>query len=855
GGLDQARERCREAHGWPGLSSWVQDADYGLRRLRHAPGFTLAVIAILALGIGATTAMFSLFNSLLLRPLPVRDPQHLALLRWHAPAFPRFSEGFSMPAACTVEQSSAGVGSCSFSYPMYRQLQQANIFTALAGFTGSDAFTFSGSGAARMVTARYVTGNYFEVLGVRPGLGRLLEPSDDQPDAAPAVVVSHSFWREQLGAADSVEGSTVRINGIRCTIVGVAAGGFNSLVPGERDEVWMPLSLRRRVMSRDWNPSLNSDGFAFLILVGRLRPDASSTSATAAATVIWNRWLHQGPRPALAASVGPGRVTMATAQLGLAGSRTRYGDTLELLLLGTGLLLAIACANVAGLVLARSGGRRREMALRRALGAGRVRVFRQLMIEVMVLALIGGLAGLALAVWGSHALLAFMQTQAAAAAGLTVTLDWRVLGANAVCALGSGVVLGLVPALRGARQPLAPALQTEAGATRPRLRLASLLVIAQVGFSMVLVAGAGLLTLTLRNLEKTSPGFNVRGLLTFGVHPSQLGYQRAALPRLYSQLATRLAAVPGVTAVGYSSSPLVSPALADGYSERIVRAADGRQILPKELSVGPGYLETLGVPLLAGRYLEPGDLATGKALPTPVLINQIFAQAWFGASSPLGQILRNQPADPGLRVVGVVGNTLFESQRAGPSPEIFLPGFGNAGYFTLRSSVPGSVLAAAVRKAVAAVDSLLPVYDLSTQAQNQAQLLYQERLLAWLGDLIGGLALLLSAIGLYGLLAFEVAQRRRELEIRLVLGARPAQLVRSIARRALLLTAAGLALGTLAAWAGLAALTHWLYQVQPMDPAPIAVAWLLLFAAAAMACWLPARRALASNPAEVLRGA
>ncbi|MGH9473779.1 MAG: ABC transporter permease, partial [Terriglobales bacterium] len=441
GGLDQARERCREAHGWPGLSSWVQDADYGLRRLRHAPGFTLAAVAILALGIGATSAVFCLFESLLLRPLPVRAPQQLVLLRWHAPEFPRFSVGISVPAACAAEQSSAGISSCPFSYPMYRQLEGAHSIAALAAFTGSGDLTFSGIGTPRLTPGRYVTGNFFDVLGVWPERGRLLQPQDDRPGAAAAVVVSDSFWRTQLGGDVQALGRTVRLNAVECTIVGVASPRFNSLVPGERDDVWLPLALRERV-NHGWDPSQNSDGFAFLILVGRLRPGATAAEAAADSTVIWNRWLHQGPKPALAASAGPGRITVPTAQAGLAGGRARNGRMLGLLLLGTGILLAIACANVAGLVLARSSGRRREIALRCALGASRGRIFRQLMIEAVLLAALGWLSGLVLADWGGHALLAMLHAQGATVAGLTVALDWRVLAATAAGALGSGIALG-----------------------------------------------------------------------------------------------------------------------------------------------------------------------------------------------------------------------------------------------------------------------------------------------------------------------------------------------------------------------------------------------------------------------------
>jgi predicted permease len=493
------------------------------------------------------------------------------------------------------------------------------------------------------------------------------------------------------------------------------------------------------------------------------------------------------------------------------------------------------------------------VALRRALGAGRGRIFRQLMIEAAWLAALGGVAGLWIAWWGGRSLLALLSAGAADAGGLAVVLDGRVLTFTAVCALGAGLLFGLVPALRGARQPLAPVMQSEAGASRPRLRLASLLVVAQVGLSLVLLAGAGVLVLTLHNLQQSDPGFKAQGLITFGLHPSQLGYRRAALPGLYDKLAQRLAAIPGVEGVGYSTEPLLSPDLAAGFSERIFTRADGQKILPKELGIGPGYPATLGVPLQAGRYLLASDLDTAQGQPTPVLINQKFAQDWFVNASPIGQILRFNARDPGARIVGVVGNTLFESQREAPAPEIFVPGYGGAGYFTLRSRLPVSALLPAVRDAVAAVDRNLPLYNPHTQLQNQAQLLAQEKMLARLGGLFAGLALLLSAIGLYGLLAFEVVQRRRELGIRMVMGARPAHLLRGVALRTLGLTGAGLLLGLAGAWAALGMLSHWLYQVAPLSPRALVPAAVLLLAAAAAASVLPVRRALRSDPAEVLR--
>jgi len=596
---------------------FVQDLRYGLRQLRKNPGFTAVVVATLALGIGANTAIFSLIDALMLKSLPVQNPQELVLLKWSAHKKPDFHNSSSY-GDCDTRFTDVDTTSCSFSRPFYDDLRaHADAFSAITAYGGGIELDMSGNGAASIMHGQIVAGNYFDALGVRPAFGRTLQASDDSVSADPVAVLNYGYWQRAFGGSPSAIGKTVVLNGVPTTIVGIAEQRFGSLTPGNIADAWVPISLQPRMQPR-WNPGLQGVDSIWMVIIARLKPEVSREKAETAVSLLFRNHMVHGEKPLSKEADAP-RVDLLPAQTGLVGARGRYSTPLYILMSAVGIILLIACANVAGLLLARSAARQKEMALRLALGVGRWRIVRQMLTESTLLSFLGGALGVLVAYWGAHAILDFVAAGSTRPVGFEATLDMRVLLFTAGISLFSGIVFGLAPAVRGVRVDLTPALKPGTGSSaaggRVRSRwfnVANSLVIAQVALTIVVLVGAGLLVRTLQNLRNIDPGFDTSNMLNFGVDLRLAGYKGPQADIAIGNLQKRLSAIPGVTSVSYSSDALLSGSLWT-RTFKMPGASDKSEFDSDILAVGPDFFSTMKMTVRGGRDFTPADFAAVSA--------------------------------------------------------------------------------------------------------------------------------------------------------------------------------------------------------------------------------------------------
>ncbi len=849
GSLDITKEAVRSA-GWESFveTCW-QDIRYGLRMLAKNPGFTGIAVLTLALGIGANTAIFSLLNAVMLSSVPVHDPQHLVVLKWSARSTPDW--GYSNYGDCDEGSQAARVGGCSLSYPVFREIRsKANVFSGLAAFAGPRQLSLSGNGPASIATAEFVSGDYFETLGVGSALGRTLQPADEAPDAESVVVLSYGYWRAAFGGNVSAVGKTVRLNGAQFTVVGVAEPRFTRLSPGKTGDLWISLTQVSR-LNFDWGAGLPEDpGHWWLTTVARLNPSVSAAQAQAAVNLLFRDAALHGNKPVFKEANDPG-MTVVPAQEGLTGIRSDLGAPIYILMAAVGVVLLITCANVAGLLLARGSAREREMAVRLALGAGRGRIIRQLLTESVLLSAAGAALGILFASWGAYSLAAFVSANWPSQLVIDVNPDARVLGFTAAVATLTGIVFGLAPAFRSARVDVTPALKESAGsqAGSKRFRLSSSLVVAQVGLSVLVLVGSGLLVRTLVNLKSIDPGFDTHNVLLFGIDPTQAGYEPSRIQNLYRDLQTQLAVVPGVLSASYSRDVLL-----DGSRSSALIHIEGHSdagVVSEILSVGPGFFETMQIPVLEGRAFGVPDLDSTHAV---AIVNQRFARKFFAGRNPLGMHF----VDPGAKgvereIVGVVGDTKYDQLRKDVEPTAYVPLRAGSAYFALRTAGDTAAIIPAVRQVVTSEAQDLPLFGLRTQSETVDRLLFGERLVARLSALFGILALVLASIGLYGLLSYEVLQRTREIGIRSALGAQQRDVLRLVVGQGMGLALAGAVLGVCFAFGVTRYLQSLLYGVRPSDPATFVGVVLLLILVALAACGVPARRAARVDPVVALR--
>ncbi len=845
-----AEQDAREVWSWPALDNFLMDVRYSLRMLRKSPGFTAVAILTLALGIGANTAIFSLINAVMLRTLPVPNPQQLVQLGWGARGRPNFGSSSSY-GSCPFATPDSQPGSCSFSYPLFDQLRaEQKSFSGLFGYAAAGWYVF-------------VSGNFFNTLEVRPALGRLLTPADDAPGAPAAAVISHQFWQRHYGGSPSVVGKTLAIGKSAYTIVGVASPRFTGIEPGSIPDVWLPLS-----------PSFGTDiGFpkerqtdpqdTWLELMARLGPGVSIARAQALTNAMFVRDVTTGSQALFKPNAKP-RLLLTSFARGSDNLRLEYSQTLVLLLIVTGIVLLLACANIAGLALARSAARQKEVAVRLALGTTRWRLIRQLLTESLLLAGIGGILGILLAYWGASSLVAFLSAHTEPIL-IDVHPDLRVLGFLVLVSAVVGILAGLAPAIRATRVDLAPALKeastAQAGEKRSwhRLGLGSGLVVAQVALSILVLAAAGLFVRSLLNQESGHAGFQTRNILTiplssnggtFFMGPAPADPQRVAL---LSQLRERISSLPGVVSATYASDPPMS-----GDFGWVSYTVDGQPPKPgsrlqvSSFAVGPDFFEALEIPIVEGEGFTAADFNSDAKI-VPIIVNRGLVKQAFAKENPLGHRLVFNGTHG--RIVGVVPDVSYDSPPDGSPlrPRLYYPLTGGPAFFEIRTSRDPKALIPEIRELVSQSNVGLQMTVATTVSDEIAKLLYQQRLIGWLSSLFALLALLLACIGLYGLLAWEVVRRTREIGIRMALGAERAAVLRMVLRRGVDLAVAGTAAGIGLAFAFTRLLGHFLFAVSATDPLSFAAVACLLLLTALAACYFPARRAMRVDTMAALR--
>jgi predicted permease len=848
GRKDQIRDSRRNARALV-FGSTLQDVRYGLRQLSRNPGFTVVAALVLALGIGANTAIFSLLDAVMLRSLPVGNPEQLLVPRWTARDTPHpFNVGESEPYF--AGRAHKPEGSCSFSYPVFKLMQtRTDLFESATAFAGPTPVNSKASGLAAQIWADVVDGSFFQTLRVHTAAGRPLLPQDDASYAEPAVVLSYGYWQSAFGGDPAAVGKTVRLKGVPFTVAGIAESRFNQLSLGRPVDLWLTLHAAAR-LSLNWVPAPLEDGHTWwLKIIARRRPEVTPAQIEAALTLLFRQELI-GRSNILKADADPS-IEVTIAGRALTGIRNMLAKPLYVLMAGVGMILLIACANIASLTSARGASRQREVAIRLAVGASRGRIVCQLLTESLLLAGMGAAAGLAFAYWGARSLNTFLPVH------LVVKPDMRILLFTTAVSIAAGILFGMMPAVRSTRIDVISTVKSGAGGLQQRmssagrhLRFGNSLLAAQVALATVMLAGAGLLMRTLFNLKNTEIGFNAQHLLVFGLSPDSTRYGEAELRALYRTLRDRFATLPGVTGVTYSDHVLLSGAFSSS-DYRIEGREDQRTVSVKMLGIGPDFLKTMGVPLLAGRAFEAADFTSTRRV---ALVNRAFVSKYLEGRNPLGlHFGEGGPNNPQNEIAGVVGDALYDSLREEVQPTAYVPLKLGGAYFELRTANDPSTLISAIRKTVQRLDDSLPVHDIKTQRQQIDELLFVERLLTLLACGFGILALTLTCIGLYGLLSYQVAWRTREIGIRIAIGAAPRRVQSAILGETLAIVATGLAIGLPAALIATRALASTLYRIRPNDPATLAGGMLVMLAVAAVAGYLPARRASLVDPMVSLR--
>ncbi len=828
------KEDVREAWGWRFLDRLKQDLSYGLRGMRRSPGFTATAVLSLALGIGANTAIFSLIDSVLLRWLPVRDPQGLAQIV------------LQRPSAEPLD---------SFTYPLVRALADHHeVFSSLCGFAGY-RFAVRQGDSVEATSGAWVSGGYYATLGLQPVAGRLLTDTDDRPGTAPVAVITDGYWERKFARKPDAIGREIVIEGRPVVIVGVSPAGFTGANVGDTADITLPLGILPQI--RPDRSYLVDNSSWWLRLLARPQPGTSREQAKARLAVLWNS-MHES----LVDGMSPGarrRMEQSTPDVlpggtGWTDLRRQFRQPLMVLMTVVGLLLLIACANVANLLLARSAARQREIAVRLAIGASRARIVRQLMTEGLLLSLFGAAAGVLLAWAGSRVLVSLLASGQQRGAILDVTPDWMVLAFTGATACATGVLFGIAPAFRGATAAPAGALREKFATGRSRL--APLLVTLQVSVALLLLIAGGLFVGTLRNLHRVDAGFRGNGVLVANADGAREGYRGAAAAAFYEGLLQQVERLPGVQSASYS---LITPLAGGGVSHSITVNGQAQSHDIYFNSISRGYFKTMGTAVRLGREFTARDSAGAGRV---AVVNQAFARRYLAAGSPLGQRLtvNIQPQPQEFVVVGLVADSIYETLRQAAPPTVYCPivqregtvarGFG----VIVEAHVAGS-LAQAAEELRVTLQPKLPGSPVEVQALTGQveRALARERLMAALAAGFGILGLVLAGVGLYGLLTYTVARRTNEIGIRLALGAMRREVLWMVVRQVLVLLGMGIAIGIPVALAASHLVASMLFGVKATDPWTIVAATATLIAAGLVAGFIPAWRASRVDPIVALR--
>jgi predicted permease len=849
GGVESHKEDCRQARGLRFLDELRGDLRLALRQMRRTPGFSAVAVLILAIGIGANTAIFSLVDAVLLKMLPVRHPEQLRYLQWTGRRA-GFVQSYDGSNSRTPTGETVGT---SFSYPVYQYLRDRSEMLDLCGFGGSsNQLNLNIRGRAELARGLVVSGNFFQVLGVDAVLGRTITPEDDRPGGIASVaVLSYGFWERAFGADPAVLGQTVAVNGTPFVIIGVTPKGFSGVNPGRPVDLMVPLAMQPVAYV---SPSqLENPRAWWFRVMGRLKPGADPEQARARSEFLLRQAIAAQPPEG---EYTPPRLDLIAGGQGLESLRNNFRKPLLVLMAVAGLVLLIVCANVGGLLLTRAAARRKEIGTRLALGAGRARLVRQLLTESLALAALGGGAGVTLA-YGLRNFLPELLTRAYEQVTLDITLDARMLLFSTAACLLAGIFFGLAPALRATRVDLVPMLKQGPGqaAARSGGRAGRPLVVVQVALSLVLLAGAGFFLRTVANLGSETLGFRPENLLLFQVNAMLNGYEDDRLADLYERVLHAVEAVPGARSASLSRHGLVSGSLTSSGVQIPGSPSTANGSGSYVHYVAPKYFETMGIPILTGRDIEWHDRQGAAKVAA---VNAAFAKEFFEGANPLGRTFsleRGDAVDP-IVVIALIGDAKYSDIRDPAPPTVYLPFRQhpqNAMTFAVRAAGEPEALTASLREAVAGVDPNLPLFGVRTQVEQISQATQQERLFAQLLVCFGLLALFLACLGLYGTLSYAVTGRIPEIGLRMALGAQRRDVAAMILKGSLVPVGLGVVIGLVAAAFSTRLIESMLFGVEPNDPWSLGAATLVLMASAAIAAWLPARRASRVDPIRALR--
>jgi predicted permease len=855
-----ADARSKHVSGW--LDSVVRDLQYSFRTLVRTPGFTAIAILTLALGIGANTAIFTLLDQVLLRLLPVKNPQELVLLTMRGHHYGN------------------NWGGNAISHPMYRDFQAHNeVFSEMfCRFPIAASLSFNGQ--SERIAVELVSGTYFTTLGVGPARGRLLTQEDDRlPSGHPLLVLSYDFWKTQFAGDPEIVGRELSINNYKMTVIGVAEQGFDGVELGQSPKIFIPIMMQPQIIIGNPNDMLKDRRTRWVNAFGRLKPGVSQQQAKAALQPFMHSMLEQEVQEAAFAHASTydrqeflkSWIDVLPGSQGRSYTRSALSTPLWVLMATTGAVLLIACANLANLLLVRGSARTKEIAIRLAIGATRWQIIRQLLMESLTLSFLGGIAGLALAFWADKALMGVYLPSDSGGLNISSAPDLRILLFTFAVTIFTGIIFGLVPAMQTTKPNIAGTLKDQAGAVvgGGHNGLRKGLVIAQVTLSLLLLVGAGLFVRSLSNLRNLGPGFPAEKLVGFNIDPSLNGYTPERMKVFYPQLSQVLGSIPGVQSVGLASMRILEDNEWDsGVSvEGFTPAKPDEHAQPFMNSISPNYFATMGVPIVAGRDFRSNDNRDVKHgpeqwnwTPTTVMINEKFAKKYFAGRNPIGLHL-GFGTDPGtptdMEVIGVVKDFKYTNLRDEIPEQAYVPYLSDRhpGGMTVyvRTAMDPNQLIPTLRAKVRDLDPDLPVYAMRTTEVQINNSLSTERMIASLSAVFGFLATLLAVIGLYGVMAYTVAQRTREVGIRMALGAPRGNVIWMVMREVLFLVAIGVAAGVIAALALTRAVQSQLFGLTPHDPLTLALATAALGFVACAAGYVPALRASRLDPMVALR--
>jgi macrolide transport system ATP-binding/permease protein len=856
------KEDIREMWGLTSLERLGQDVRYGWRTLCKNPLFAMMAVLSLGLGIGANTAIYSVMDAIMIRALPVRNPGELVILNWRA----RQDDGVVQSHnGSAYDEPGGGITSPDFPWPAYELLRHNSALSALFAYKGAGRLNLTVNGQAELGRVEFVSGNFFSGLGIVPAAGRLISDNDNRAGASQVAVLSYSYWRGRFAGDLAAVGQTIGINNIPFTITGVAAPEFFGITPGSAPMLYIPI-VNRPALARNYGDEHDTmfigAHFYWADMMGRLRPGVTLAQAQAELAARFHQFEFAS------ASNDKERADLPALWLEEGGSgvdslRRQYSKPLFVLMAMVAFILAIACANIANLLLARASARRREIAVRLSLGAGRLRVMRQLLTESLLLALPGGVLGLGVAAAGIRFLI-WLLSGGHEDFSLRAALDWRILVLTIAAALATGILFGLAPAIEATRVDITPALkETRASAPRSRghqFTLGRLLVVAQIALSLLLVLGAAIFVRTLANLHSVEIGFNQKNLLTFSLDASQAGYKDAALKTFYTRMDERFRALPGVRAATMTDMPLVA---GSGSSTHVILPGTPKQEgrdgpSTSYVSVGPTFFETMQLPILLGRPIGSHDV---DGAPLAVVVNEAFAKKYFPNQNPIGRHFGLGNSEAGdLTIVGVARNARYNSLKNSIPPVAYISNLQNvvkrppiAMFFELRTAGNPVALGETVRRTIHDAAPNVPIMGMMTQSERIDSTIVQERTFADLCTAFAVLALMIACVGLYGTMAYAVSRRTNEIGIRMALGADRRRIIWMVLREVLVLAAVGLTVGLVCAWSAMSAIKSFVFGMKPADPIAILFAAGILVIALVLAGFAPAARASRIDPLTALR--